>query len=231
MASVSTPTADALAERLGGAALGAYELLTVYLGDRLGLYRALSARGDLNPGELGEAAGVHPRYAREWLEQQAVAGILEVAEDGSPEERRFRLPDGYEDVLLDPESLSYIVPMARFAVSFASVLPNLDEAFRTGGGVPWTAFGEEGLQAQAAANRPQFANLLGSEWLPALPDVHERLASGPPAAVADVACGPAGRRSRSLGPIRSSGWTATTSTRRPSGSRRRTRRRPACPTA
>ena len=117
MASVSTPTADALAERLGGAALGAYELLTVYLGDQLGLYRALSARGDLNPGELGEAAGVHPRYAREWLEQQAVAGILEVAEDGSPEERRFRLPDGYEDVLLDPESLSYIVPMARFAVS------------------------------------------------------------------------------------------------------------------
>ena len=103
--------------------------------------------------------------------------------------RRFRLPDGYEDVLLDPESLSYIVPMARFAVSFASVLPNLDEAFRTGGGVPWTAFGEEGLQAQAAANRPQFANLLGSEWLPALPDVHERLASGPPAAVADVARG------------------------------------------
>jgi 2-polyprenyl-3-methyl-5-hydroxy-6-metoxy-1,4-benzoquinol methylase len=190
MASTTIPTADELAERLGGAALGAYELLTLYLGDRLGLYRALSERGDLNAGELADAAGIHPRYAREWLEQQAVAGILEVEEDsGSDEERRFKLPAGYEAVLLNPESLSYIVPMARFAVSFASVLPKLDDAFRTGGGVPWTAFGEEGLQAQAAANRPQFANLLGSEWLPAMADVHERLSSEPPAAVADVASG------------------------------------------
>ncbi len=185
----TTASPDALAERLGGAALGAYELLTVYLGDRLGLYRALSEGGALTAGELAEAAGINSRYAREWLEQQAVAGILDVAEDGGADERRFGLPDGYEEVLLDPESLSYVVPMARFAVSFASVLPNLDEAFRTGGGVPWTAFGEEGLMAQAAANRPQFAHLLGTEWLPAMPDVHERLSSEPPAAVADVACG------------------------------------------
>jgi SAM-dependent methyltransferase len=190
MAATTMPSADALAERLGGAALGAYELFTVYLGDRLGLYRVLSERDDLNAGELADAAGIHPRYAREWLEQQAVAGILEVAHDSdSDEQRRFRLPAGYQDVLLDAESLSYIVPMARFAVTFASVLPKLDEAFRTGGGVPWTAFGEEGLQAQAAANRPQFSNLLGREWLPAIPDVHERLSSEPPAAVADVACG------------------------------------------
>ena len=33
---------DALAERLFGAALGAYELMTVHLGDRLGYYRALA---------------------------------------------------------------------------------------------------------------------------------------------------------------------------------------------
>ena len=33
---------DALAERFFEAALGAYELLTVHLGDRLGYYRALA---------------------------------------------------------------------------------------------------------------------------------------------------------------------------------------------
>jgi 2-polyprenyl-3-methyl-5-hydroxy-6-metoxy-1,4-benzoquinol methylase len=190
MATQTTQPADALAERLAGAALGAYELLTVYLGDRLGLYRALADADDLNAPDLAEAAGIHPRYAREWLEQQAVAGILEVSDGGaSAEERRYRLPAGYEDVLLDPESLSYVVPMAHFAVSFATALPALDEAFRMGGGVPWTAFGEDGLQAQAAANRPQFTRLLGSEWLPAIPDVHERLGSAPPAVVADIACG------------------------------------------
>jgi 2-polyprenyl-3-methyl-5-hydroxy-6-metoxy-1,4-benzoquinol methylase len=185
----TTTSPDALAERLGGAALGAYELLTVYLGDRLGLYRALSERGALSPRDLAGEAGIHPRYAREWLEQQAVAGILEVAEDGPPDERRFLLPNGYEEVLLDPESLSYVLPLARFTVSFSSVLPELHEAFRTGGGVPWSSFGEDGLEAQGGANRPQFARLLGTEWLPSIPDVHERLSAEPGAAIADVACG------------------------------------------
>jgi 2-polyprenyl-3-methyl-5-hydroxy-6-metoxy-1,4-benzoquinol methylase len=38
-------------------------------------------------------------------------------------------------------------------------------------------------------NRQQFVNELGSSWLPAIPDVHARLESDPPARVADVACG------------------------------------------
>ena len=183
-------TTTGLAERLGGAALGAYELLTVYLGHRLGLYQALADAGESTPAELARATGTHERYAREWLEQQAVAGILEVDDlAGAAEERRYRLPVGSEEVLLDPESLSYVVPMLRFGVSFASTLPAVEEAFRTGAGVPWTSYGSEGREAQAAANRPQFLQLLGSEWLPAMPDVHERLESDPAAAVADVACG------------------------------------------
>jgi 2-polyprenyl-3-methyl-5-hydroxy-6-metoxy-1,4-benzoquinol methylase len=92
-------------------------------------------------------------------------------------------------VLLDPESLSYLVPMARYTMSFAAALPAVEEAFRTGGGVDWTEDGREGLEAQEASNRPVFLHLLGSEWLPAVPDVHERLQDDPPAAVADVACG------------------------------------------
>ena len=60
------------------AALGALEMQAVYLGDRLGLYRALADEGPATPAELGERAGIHPRYAREWLEQQAVAGVLDV---------------------------------------------------------------------------------------------------------------------------------------------------------
>jgi 2-polyprenyl-3-methyl-5-hydroxy-6-metoxy-1,4-benzoquinol methylase len=82
-----------------------------------------------------------------------------------------------------------MIPMARFAVTFAGVVLKLDEAFRSGGGVPCSEFGTDGLEAQGAANRPQFARLLGSEWLPAIPDVHERLHADPPAAVVDMACG------------------------------------------
>ncbi|MGH3020748.1 MAG: class I SAM-dependent methyltransferase [Gaiellaceae bacterium] len=180
---------DALAERLFGAALGAYEIMTVHLGDRLGLYRALREHGGATSAELAAATSTHERYAREWLEQQAVAGILEVDGAAAPEERRYRLPPGHAEVLIDRDSLAHVTPMARFGISFASVLPAVEEAFRTGGGVPWEAYGELGREAQGDANRPLFANLLGSEWLPAIPDVHERLLADPPARVADVACG------------------------------------------
>jgi SAM-dependent methyltransferase len=181
---------DELAERLFGAALGAYELMTVHLGDRLGYYRALAERGESTSAELAEATGTHERYAREWLEQQAVAGFLEVDDAAAAaEERRFRLPAGHAEVLIDKDSLAHVTPMARFGVSFASVLPAIEEAFRSGGGVPWEDFGELGLRAQGDANRPLFVNLLGSEWLPAIPDVHERLQADPPARVADVAFG------------------------------------------
>jgi 2-polyprenyl-3-methyl-5-hydroxy-6-metoxy-1,4-benzoquinol methylase len=182
--------AGGLAERLGGAALGAYELFTVALGERLGLYRALAELGEATAADLAEAAGIDVRYAREWLEQQAVAGVLAVDDPaGAPEDRRYGIPAGHAEVLLDPESLSYVVPMARFALAFASTLPAVEDAFRSGGGVPWTAYGSDGREAQAAANRPQFVHLLTSEWLPAMPDVEERLRARPPAAVADVACG------------------------------------------
>ena len=181
---------DALAERLFGAALGAYELMTVHLGDRLGLYRALAEQGEATPAEVAAATGTQERYAREWLEQQAVAGILEVDEVGAPaEERRYRLPQGHAEVLIERDSLAHLTPLARYSVSFAHVLPAVEEAFRSGGGVPWEAYGELGREAQGDANRPLFTNLLGSEWLPAISEVHERLLADPPARVADVACG------------------------------------------
>ena len=181
---------DALAERLFGAALGAYELMTVHLGDRLGYYRALAEAGDATSAELAAATATHERYAREWLEQQAVAGILEVDDaEAAAEQRRFRLPAGHAEVLIDRDSLAHLTPMARYGVSFAQALPAVEEAFRSGRGVSWEDFGSLGRDAQADANRPVFANLLGSEWLPAIPDVHERLLADPPARVADVACG------------------------------------------
>jgi 2-polyprenyl-3-methyl-5-hydroxy-6-metoxy-1,4-benzoquinol methylase len=39
------------------------------------------------------------------------------------------------------------------------------------------------------ANRPRYLRLLGSEWLPAIPHVHARLSSDPPARVADLGVG------------------------------------------
>jgi len=181
---------DALVGRLFGAAVGAMELYGVYLGDRLGLYRALAERGALTPAELADAAGVHERYAREWLEQQAAGGILEVDDVAAEaQSRRYSLPPGHDEALCDETSLNFIAPFGQLAVAVTRPIDALVDAFRTGGGVSYEDYGEDLHEGQAAFTRPLFERLLPSEWLPAVPDVHARLQSDPPAAVADVACG------------------------------------------
>ena len=71
----------------------------------------------------------------------------------------------------------------------ARPLPELVEAFRTGAGIPYADYGEDLCGAQASFTRPLFEQLLGSEWLPSIPDVDARLLAAPPARVADLACG------------------------------------------
>ena len=71
---IATDATDALAERLFDATLGTLELYGVFLGAELGLYRALDTHGPATAAELAERAGIAPRYALEWLEQQSVAG-------------------------------------------------------------------------------------------------------------------------------------------------------------
>ena len=68
-------------------------------------------------------------------------------------------------------------------------LPQVLEAFRNGGGVPFSAYGSDLREAQAALNCPAFTHQLAAEWLPKIPDVHARLRADPPARVADIGCG------------------------------------------
>jgi hypothetical protein len=127
---------DALAGRLVQASIGAMDMLTVYLGDRLGLYRALQEGGPATPDEVAARTGISERYAREWLEQQAATGIVDVAADAAdPAARRFSLHPGHAEVLLDQDSLSYLAYMGRMIVALGVTAPAVGDAFRTGGGV------------------------------------------------------------------------------------------------
>jgi len=181
---------DALVNRLFEATLGAWDLLGVYLGDRLGLYRAFAERGELTSSELAAATGTHERYVREWLEHQAASGILAVEDAGAaPEARRYTLPPGHDEALLDESSLNYIAPIGKLVAACTRPLDALLEAFRSGDGIPYADYGADLHEGQAAFTRPMFESLLGSEWLPAIPEVHARLQADPPARVADVACG------------------------------------------
>ena len=169
------------------AALGAFEALNIELGLRLGLYERLTERGPLTSSELAEAAGVHERYAREWLEQQAVASVLEVDDPSSAAgDRRYTLPAAHAHVLLERDSEAYMGACINFVPLGAWAVDAVAEAFRTGGGVPYADYGIHDIQA--AWSRPAFLNRLTQEWLPATPGVHERLSSGS-GRVAEIGCG------------------------------------------
>ena len=183
-------TADAFVGRIFEASVGMMDVISVYMGDQLGLYRALRDGGPATPAELATRAGIDERYAREWLEQQAATGILDVDDVGAAaSNRRFSLPDAYAEPLIDRDSPYSVAPFARSLVGAAKVLPQLLEAYRTGGGVEWNAYGSDMVEAQGDFNRPWLLGSFATDHLPQLPGIHDRLTADPPARVADVACG------------------------------------------
>ncbi|HEX4907370.1 MAG TPA: methyltransferase [Actinomycetes bacterium] len=182
-----TAEADALARRLFTDALGALELYTVYVGERLGLYRALADGGPATSSELAGRTGTVERYVREWLEHHAASGLLAVDDPAAgPLDRSYRLPAGHLPVLADPDDVRYAAFKGVELVRAARPLPDVVEAFRHGGAPPPLSWAPEG---RAEFNRALFVNLLGSEWLPAIGEVDRRLRAEPPARVADMGCG------------------------------------------
>ncbi|WP_203433038.1 class I SAM-dependent methyltransferase [Jiangella asiatica] len=178
---------EALRERMFGSAMAALELYTIYIGVRLGLYRALADGGPASSSQLADRTGIAERYAREWLEQQAVSGLIDVDDPrAEPLARRYRLPPEHIPVLADPDDVRYEAHTGVDIVRAGRRLPQLVEAFRVGNAPPPLPWEPEG---RADPNRARFINLLGNEWLPAIADIDVRLRAERPARVADVACG------------------------------------------
>jgi predicted O-methyltransferase YrrM len=178
---------SALRERLFGNALGALELYTIYLGERLGLYQALAESGAATSSQLAARTGTTERYVREWLEHHAASDLLAVDDPGAePLARRYWLPPDHIPVLANPDDVRYEAYTSVDIVRAGRWLPQLVESIRVGNAPPPLPWEPEG---RAEANRARFINLLGTEWLPAIVDVDARLGAEPPAQVLDVACG------------------------------------------
>jgi 2-polyprenyl-3-methyl-5-hydroxy-6-metoxy-1,4-benzoquinol methylase len=160
---------------------------SVYLGDRLGLYTALASGGPATASELAARAEIHERYAREWLEQQAVTGLLSVDAAAVPAGRRYSIPAATAEVLTDEASLTYLAPIARMFASAAIQMPALLDAYRHGGGVGWEQLGPDARESQADMNRPWYERQLPGA-LAGVPSVHDALRR-PGARIADVGCG------------------------------------------
>ena len=174
---------DALAERIITELNSAMSCLNLYIGHRLGLYQALAADGAMTTNELAKRTQYSERYLREWLSCMVAGGYL----DYDPEPGRFSLSPEHATVLLDRDNPAYTIPWVAFIPSFASVLSQVLEVFRTGGGVPYEAYGPDMVEAQGMGNRPTYVNHYVSKWIPAMPDIETRLKAG--GRVADIGCG------------------------------------------
>lgn len=155
----------------------------VAVGDKLGLYRALADGGPATQDELAARTGMAPRYLREWLSQQAAAGFLTYREgDG-----RYALPAEAAAVLAHEASPAFLADGTTITRGWFAGIDRLVEVFRTGAGIPWHEQDPAVFEGTERFFRPGYNASLTTEWIPALPEVADRLAAG--GRVADVGCG------------------------------------------
>jgi SAM-dependent methyltransferase len=152
------------------------------IGDRLGLYRAMTGAGSMTSDELARATGTSERYVREWLSAQAAAGYLNYSGEG-----HYELPDENAVALTDETSPACVIGAFEVAIGAAQATDRIAEAFLSGEGVGW---GDQDPHVHTGCERffrPGYVNFLTTEWIPALDGVEQKLDRG--IRVADVGCG------------------------------------------
>ncbi len=167
---------------------GAMTSAMVHLGDQLGLYRALAAAptGGYTAPELADAAGLHERWVREWLHNQAAARLVQWEADGDGVERFSLAPEAVA-VLANADHPAFGMGMFHRLPQTMGVLPRIAESFRTGLGLDYDAFGPEGAAGIERSFGPWYRNFLVPVALPALDGVVARLQAG--ARAIDIGCG------------------------------------------
>ncbi|HEV2072767.1 MAG TPA: class I SAM-dependent methyltransferase [Thermomicrobiales bacterium] len=153
------------------------------IADRLGLFDRLAESGSVTSAEFSEQAGIHERYAREWLSAMACHGY--VSYDAAS--KRFSLPPEHAFCLANHDSPVYLTGLFGMTPVTWSNVDLLTEAFRNGGGVPQERFGDEFWCGFERFTRTAFRNNLVQDWIPAMPEVDARLRAG--GSVADIGCG------------------------------------------
>jgi SAM-dependent methyltransferase len=155
----------------------------VYVGQRLGLYKALAEGGASTPAELAARTGTQERYVREWLINQATGGYVEYDPAGG----KFSLSPEQAAALADEESPAFVGGGFYLVKALAGAAPRIAEAFQKGGGILWGDHDPDLFVGVERFFRPGYRMHLVNDWIPALTGIDEKLKAG--GAVADVGCG------------------------------------------
>jgi SAM-dependent methyltransferase len=180
---------EAVAERVIGDTVTFAEHLSTWLGLDLGLYASVQRNGPVTAERLASDVGIAPRYAREWLEQQTVAGYLTCVDPTiGADERVFELPPAVAAVLLDPDSGAHLGPLLHMARGLGVLMDRVSDAYRTGEGIPYADYGDRFRHGIGGLNGPTFDTQLAT-WLAGLPDIDRPLRTAAAPRILDLGCG------------------------------------------
>jgi len=153
---------------------GAASAILVYIGDKLGLYKAMSDFGKpITSQELANITQTSERYIREWLANQAAGGYLSY--DSSSQ--RYTLPLEHAQALVNESSPAYVAGGFQVVMSLFRDEPKFLEVFKTGKGIAWGEHDKDLFQGTERFFKPGYSANLVSSWIPALDDgkVEQRL--------------------------------------------------------
>ncbi|OLD38345.1 MAG: hypothetical protein AUI57_07340 [Candidatus Rokubacteria bacterium 13_1_40CM_2_68_8] len=161
---------------------GAAVSIMIEVGRRVGLFEAMATMGAVTSVEIAEKTGLSERYVREWLAAMVCGGIIEYAAG----EHTYRLPREHAAGLTGSSSRN-LTGMAEMFPLMNRVIPDVADAFRTGHGVPYSAYQPDFTGLMDRRSRPRYDELLFSAYLAKPEGLIARLEAG--IRVADVGCG------------------------------------------
>ena len=164
-----------------GAAEGA---LITFVGDRLGLFRAMVGEGEMTPEELAKKTDTHPRMIQEWLASQAAGGYIIY----NSATRKFLLPEEHALALTDEDSPAYVSGFYQSIVSLFKDEEKIIEAFKTGKGLGWGDHHHYLFEGTERFFKPNYVANLTQSWIPSLDNVEIKL-KNKECKIADVGCG------------------------------------------
>jgi len=155
----------------------------MYIGDRLGIFAALADAGPVTAAELAQQTGLNERYLREWLGAMATAEYVEHDNEGDT----YFLPPEHALPLADEDFPFFTGGMLQMIVPTVTVAPQVAEAFKTGKGVTQDQYLPDMYESIERLTAPWYKHHLVQTWIPAMPDVREKLEAG--GSACDVGCG------------------------------------------
>ncbi|MCX5139122.1 MULTISPECIES: methyltransferase domain-containing protein [unclassified Streptomyces] len=143
------------------------------LGHQSGLFDTMSGMAPATGAEIARAAGLNERYVREWLGAMVVGGIV----DYEPGPGTYALPPEHAASLTRAAGPANLARIAQDFGMMGEVEQQVLEAFRTGGGLPYSAFPRfQSLQAEESGEVFDLALVNGI--VPLVPGLPERLRAG-----------------------------------------------------